>query len=161
MTALLLTTMMTAHAATLIAPSDVVGVELQRMNPQLRRDLDAPGGVLVTEVRPHSPAAQADLQPGDVLLQLDNTTLHNPTQLNVVLSVNHGEEVALLLLRDGDLLRMDVDIPAETWIAEARHEPGPVDVIVYQREEIEVLQQEIATLQAHIDALEAEMAEHD
>ena len=158
MNALLLTSMMAAQADMLIAPSDVVGVELQRMTPRLRRYLDAPAGVLITEVRPHSLAAQADLRSGDVLMQLDHTTLHSPAQVNIVLSVNQGEEVSLLLFRDGYLMRMDVDVPYETWSVE-EDEPDPVDIFVHQWEELEERDEEIAELQAQIEALEEALEE--
>jgi hypothetical protein len=49
----------------------LAGAELTDLNPSLARYFDVGEGVLVTEVAEDSPAAEADLRPGDVIVRVD------------------------------------------------------------------------------------------
>jgi serine protease Do len=76
------------------------------MQPKLP-DSDSPrdfltGGVVVRSVIPGSPAAQAGLQPGDVIVQANDKPLHNPYDWEAeLLTLRVGESVPLVVRRAG------------------------------------------------------------
>ncbi|MBK8901894.1 MAG: PDZ domain-containing protein [Anaerolineaceae bacterium] len=57
-------------------------------------------GVLVTAVQPNSPAAQANLQPGHILLRLNNDPITSPEMLILLLENLPAGEAFTLLVRD-------------------------------------------------------------
>ena len=60
-------------------------------------------GVPVTEVVPDSPAAEAGLQPGDVILSMEGEEMYNISELSAEIKLRTpGETVELELERDGD-----------------------------------------------------------
>lgn len=59
-----------------------------------------PLGVMVTQVDEGSPAAEAGIQTGDVILAVDGERIHNEEELSDALASSKGEEVTVLLLRD-------------------------------------------------------------
>ena len=103
-----------------------LGVATQTLFPQLaeRLDLDTDTGVLVTQVNPGSPAADAGIkagddrfrfqaQPvvggGDVILEADGDVLEQDGDLSTaILDKEPGDTVTLKILRDGK--EMDVDV---------------------------------------------------
>lgn len=90
-----------------------LGIETQAITPQLAAMLDVAGarGAVVTRVRPASPAAEAGLQPGDVITAIAQQpvdspqTLHNKEGLLPV-----GEPVTLEYLRDGRTQRLELSL---------------------------------------------------
>ena len=88
-----------------------LGIETQAITPQLAAMLDVEGarGAVVTRVRPGSPAAEAGLQPGDVITAIAQQpvdspqTLHNKEGLLPV-----GEPVTLEYLREGRSQRIEL-----------------------------------------------------
>ncbi len=60
----------------------------------------ADDGVLITAVLPESPAAQANLQPGHVLLHLNNDPITSPEMLTLLLRNLPANESFTLLVRD-------------------------------------------------------------
>ena len=58
------------------------------------------GGLLVTQVRDHSPAAAAGLTAGDVLLRADNRPLHARGDLDHAFRAGKGAPVMLTVFRD-------------------------------------------------------------
>ena len=57
-------------------------------------------GVLVTAVQPNSPAAQANLQPGHILLRLNDQPITSPEMLTLLLENMPAGEAYTLLVRD-------------------------------------------------------------
>jgi serine protease Do len=57
------------------ATDSLAGVELETLDGRLRQQLDVPkeikGGVVIKDVKRGSPAAEAGLRPGDVVIELD------------------------------------------------------------------------------------------
>lgn len=81
-----------------------LGVELLRLTPELRAHFGAPedAGVMISRVAPDSPAAQAGLQVGDVITQIDGETVASPARLGAeVRRRDEGQQVSLNLYRQG------------------------------------------------------------
>ncbi|GAB0113662.1 Do family serine endopeptidase [Acidisoma sp. C75] len=84
-----------------------VGLALEPLTPDLRSQLGVPDGMngaVVAEVRPNSPADQAGIQQGDVVLGVNSATISSPNQaataIRAALQNDHGA-VALRILRQG------------------------------------------------------------
>ena len=70
---------------------------------------DTPGGVQVTGVQPQSGAAQAGLQPGDVIVALEGTRVSSVAELRERLGRHAtGDFVRVTVLRDGGRLELSV-----------------------------------------------------
>lgn len=66
-------------------------------------------GVLIEELYPNGPAAQADLQQGDILLSIDGIRAMNPDQVSDRLAQQDPDsEVAITIQRDGEKREMKV-----------------------------------------------------
>jgi serine protease Do len=55
-------------------------------------------GVVVTSVEPNSPAAVADIQPGDVITEVGRTSVNDSKSFQKVVSEQKGKPNLLLLL---------------------------------------------------------------
>ncbi len=65
------------------------------------------GGALVSEVSPDTPAARADIKPGDVIVEFDGKKVDSSRELsNMAAQAAPGSRVKIGLLRDGE--RLDV-----------------------------------------------------
>ena len=82
-------------------------------------------GVLVTEVRPDTPAAQAGLKAGDIILRFAGEPVSKPRELQgVVERAKIGSTQPLVLLREGKQVTLDVtcrELPANLAIASDSH----------------------------------------
>lgn len=81
-----------------------VGVEAQQITPTTARALHLAenSGALLAGVQPDSPAAEAGLQPGDVIEAVNGTKIANPRELAVnVASIQPGQDAHLTILHDG------------------------------------------------------------
>lgn len=84
-----------------------VGLALAPLTPNLRGQLGVPDGTdgaVVAQVRPNSPADQAGIQQGDVVIGVNSASVGSPNQvataIHKALDNNHGA-VALRILRQG------------------------------------------------------------
>jgi serine protease Do len=85
--------------------SPLDGVSVDDLNPQILRELRLPAatrGVVVTDVANGSPAAEAGLQSGDVIQEVDRTRITNVNDLDRVLRRAAGHNVLLLVNRAGN-----------------------------------------------------------
>lgn len=87
-----------------------MGLGLSALTPEVRRAYnldDGVQGVLVTQVDPESNAAEQGLQPGDVVLSVNNKAVHNPqeVQKNVAAAQSGGRKGVLLLVSTGGVSR--------------------------------------------------------
>jgi serine protease Do len=81
-----------------------LGIHIQEVTPELARafGLKQGGGVLVGDVAPNTPAANAGLKKGDVILQLNGATVDAPNQLQVqIAQFAPGTNVKLQIWRNG------------------------------------------------------------
>jgi serine protease DegQ len=104
----------------LIATGEVkhgtLGVQTQDLTAEIARMLDAqPGqGAVVTRVSPDSPAAQAGVKPGDVIVQLNGKAIHGDNDLhNAEGILPIGSTIDLQLLRDGKPVSLSARLVAE------------------------------------------------
>jgi regulator of sigma E protease len=66
-------------------------------------------GLMVGSVVGNSSAEQAGIQPGDIIVELNGEPIHTQSDMqNVINSVKEGEEVTLLLLRNGQQIQTTV-----------------------------------------------------
>jgi serine protease Do len=73
-----------------------LGLALRPLNPEERRQAGVSGGLVVEDSEGH--AAEAGIQPGDVVLSIDGTPVESVSQLRKLVQ-DHGTQVALLIQR--------------------------------------------------------------
>lgn len=69
------------------------GIEVQDLTPNLARKygLSEEEGVIVTDVKPNSPADDADINPGDVILEINKTPVKNIADYNKLTAAAKGD----------------------------------------------------------------------
>lgn len=91
-----------------------LGVGLQPIAiPDTLRDkfgIKADSGLILLSVEPGSPAAEAGLQLGDILVSLDEKPLTDVDELQAVLRNNVGQSVKAVLIRGGEKLEIQLTI---------------------------------------------------
>ena len=90
-----------------------LGVTIQNLTPELASEfgLKKSAGALVTDIFRGSPAENADLIRGDVILEVDGKKIRNVESLrNTVAQSKVGSKIALSILRDGKTLSVSVNI---------------------------------------------------
>ncbi len=99
------------------APTDVLGMVLEPVSPQLRQEFDLPNdvdGVVVTNVAPGSPAARAGILPGDLIPEVGQEQVGTVDE--VVAQIDGARDRALksvvvrVLRSDEDAHYLAVDI---------------------------------------------------
>ena len=94
-----------------------IGVQFQpAMSSAVGREYGfASGGVPVGEVVPGGPAAKAGIQPRDVIVSVNGTTIKNGDALIAIISDKHpGSTVSLGIIREGKHLTIDCGIADRT-----------------------------------------------
>jgi len=92
-----------------------LGVTLQTVPPalaaQLPSTLSQGQGVMIVQVQPDSPAAEAGVQAYDILLSYDDQKLFSADQLKALVSADQpGRDVTLKLVRGGRLQEIQVEL---------------------------------------------------
>jgi Do/DeqQ family serine protease len=91
-----------------------LGVLIQDLSPELAEAFDVPegtAGAVVSRVQPESPAEEAGLQQGDVLIEFDGKPVESATGLrNRVAHTPPGETVELQVIRDGNRQTLEVEL---------------------------------------------------
>src|SRR3569623_3611498 len=73
--------------------------------------MDRPGGALVAQVLPDSPAQKAGIKVGDVVLEFNGVTITDSASLPPMVGRTHiGDEVQVKLIRNGKPLTVKVRI---------------------------------------------------
>ncbi len=90
-----------------------MGIEWRWITPQIseRFNLPVDFGVLVTQVVPDSPADDAGLQQGDIVVEIAGQEINadNPF-INLLYEHDPGDEVSLGVIRDGEDLQLDIQL---------------------------------------------------
>lgn len=90
-----------------------LGISWQAISPYLARRYRLPveWGVYITAVEPGSPADQADLQPGDIIVQIGETQLDEThSYINALFQYQPGDQVPLKLVRNGEAVEIQVTL---------------------------------------------------
>ena len=88
-----------------------IGTQPARLPAELAERLGQPSALLILSVQPGSPAAQAGLVLGDVLLAFARTPLRHPGELLPLLDEEGiGKEVTLSVLRAGEIRDLPVTV---------------------------------------------------
>ncbi len=90
-----------------------LGVHIQNVDPPLAESfgLDRPKGALVARVTDDSPAKEAGVQPGDVILSFNGTSIKKSSELPPLVGlVPVGDQVEMELQRDNKTITLDVTI---------------------------------------------------
>jgi serine protease Do len=96
---------------------DPLGLSAETVTPEAAEEfgLDRTSeGVLITDIGPGSPAAEAGLEPGDLIRRVNKTRVDNAGEYRrAVASVEAGDTVLLLVDREGRTFFRAVKIPQE------------------------------------------------
>jgi serine protease Do len=81
-----------------------LGLGVKELNPQIARrfNLDADKGVIVTDVLDGSPADDAGLRPGDIILEIDKNHISDLSQYSSAVSKAKPGGTVLILVKRGD-----------------------------------------------------------
>ena len=82
-----------------------LGIEAQDISPELAESLDLrqSSGVIIAGILRDGPAAQAGLQPGDVVTNINGQAVSSASQLiNIVTNVLPNTEINVVYIRDGN-----------------------------------------------------------
>jgi serine protease Do len=90
-----------------------LGLTLKEITPELARNfrLSETSGLVVVQVEANSPAAEAGVAPGDIILEVDQASVRNLGEFNKkVSSYRAGDTVLLLINRRGSTLYITLKI---------------------------------------------------
>lgn len=87
----------------------VLGIQCDAADPLLRKHLKlGSAGLVILQVRAETPAAESDLQPGDLITHIDDAPLMCRDDLIHAVTLSNGATLKLSVLRDGDSRRIQV-----------------------------------------------------
>ena len=103
-----------------------VGIQMAQITPELKQEferrknlkLNAERGIVIVDVVPNSPAAQAGLKPGDIIQEIEGAKITKADQVQqAVAKTDVGDELNLNLLRDekSQTLAVKVGILPQTF----------------------------------------------
>jgi serine protease Do len=89
-----------------------LGVELQPLTDALREGLSYDGdGVLVSRVQEDSPADQARIKKGDIIISLNSRSMKSPDELtNTIRDMKVGQKVSVAVWRKGERQSLDAQL---------------------------------------------------
>jgi serine protease Do len=91
-----------------------LGVALAPLSPEMRNQLDVPDGtkgVVIREVQPGSPADQAGLQSGDVIVGVGGKSVDSPSAAaSAIRTAAKDHAVALRIMRNGEAVFVGVNL---------------------------------------------------
>ena len=90
-----------------------LGIEAQALSRELAASfgLQTPQGVIVAGVVSGGPAAQAGLEPGDVLLSVDGQPILDArSTMSEIASIQPGTSLPLTIVRSGERMEMTLEV---------------------------------------------------
>ncbi|QOR38469.1 DegQ family serine endoprotease [Billgrantia diversa] len=93
-----------------------LGVMIQPVSRDLAESfgMDSPSGALIADLDPEGPAAQAGLQAGDIVLEVDGEEVERSRNLpRLIGRVDPGNDAELTVMRDGE--RQDITVTIGDW----------------------------------------------
>jgi serine protease Do len=94
-----------------------LGVSIQPLTEGLANSFgyDSTRGVLLAGVFDGSPAAEAGLEPGDIVVRIDGQRMNDTTELlNTVAESGPGEKISLEIFRNGETMKRTVELAERT-----------------------------------------------
>lgn len=89
----------------------LMGIFVQHLTPELAHSMGYPEdfqGALVSQVNPNSPAEQAGIKAGDIIVQINNTKITQATQVKTTISLLRvGSNVKISIQRDGKQIELN------------------------------------------------------
>jgi serine protease Do len=110
-----------------------MGVNIQDVTPGLAEkfELKERTGALVAEVTPDSPAEEAGLKTGDVIIELDGKPVRDSRHLKLqTAQIAPGREVPVKVSRDGNVKELEVklkEFPQDKMLARGKTSPSQSD----------------------------------
>ncbi len=101
-----------------------IGVRIQNLTPELAKEfrVDHDGGALITQVMTDSPAENADLTAGDVIISVNRKSVRSGADLrNYIGLLRVGARIDLVVVRDSEEIQLTLKVGE---IRQARAEPG-------------------------------------
>jgi len=92
-----------------------IGIQIADVTPDNAKffHMDKAAGALISEVQPDTPGAKAGLQTGDVVTELDGTSVADAGQLQMTVGQKRpGETIHLQVVRDGKAMNIAVKLEA-------------------------------------------------
>lgn len=106
----------------------LAGAEFTQLDPKLGRYFRTDKGLLTLRVAPRTPAAEAGLEPGDVIVRVDGEevgTLADLRQRSSRARRQDGEPLRLEVLRDGTRREIELKVKAERFLVAPRAPRAP------------------------------------
>lgn len=106
-----------------------LGIQIQQLNSKLAREFKVPGldGALIARIAKDSPAADAKLQEGDVILELNGKKVSNTQMLQTVVErLEIGKTYKASIIRDGEKMEVPITVREmpENFLVGAGNENG-------------------------------------
>lgn len=98
-----------------------LGVAIQDLTPELAQafGLSQTQGAAITAVNPKSPAAKAGLEPGDIVLSINDKRVKNSQDVrNIIGLLPLGDEVKLEVQRGGEILNLKAEVATPKIVQE-------------------------------------------
>lgn len=94
-----------------------LGIRMGTLRPDSARRLNIKGGAVITEVLPNSPARDAGLRRGDIIVEFAGQPVRDGRLLrSLIMQQEIGKRVPIVILRDGE--RKTLQVRIEEWSPE-------------------------------------------
>jgi S1-C subfamily serine protease len=92
-------------------PKPYIGVYMRNLSEAGLQELGLKNGVVIASIIEGSPAEEAQLQPYDVIVEVEGTAIENTKQLaELIAGKNVGDRITMRVWRDGKMLTVGLTI---------------------------------------------------